>query len=335
MKGKDCLSLDDLTIIIPARNAASTLAVALERLREGRESAGPRVIVVDDGSTDGTVCLVQSSNNRFGGIGLISTQHVGPSAARNIGLETSQTDLVAFLDADDVPHIAAYLSMVEIAVHTGADLIQGMQGKWEVLGEAPPRQADLQAVRLAPKRLVLDGWGGTLCSVYRRSFLMRHQLHYPRDVAFGEDLVFALDVAMSEPKVVRTNQVVYTYRRGLDDQATASTSKRWLTLTEALRVSELHAAEQSLRWRRLVFGLIWWYAYRGLPHVDEALRKDAAQRLRLFAQGSAGRLDLGPLDASIGRTEVLASKVYRRIKLSVGLGQWSAGLGQWSAGPGS
>ena len=84
------------TVVIPAHNAAKFLASALESVRSQR-LLPEVVIVVDDGSSDGTARIAAS----YGAIVISNVAARGPSAARNAGVAASSTELVAFLDADD------------------------------------------------------------------------------------------------------------------------------------------------------------------------------------------------------------------------------------------
>jgi len=88
----------DYTVVIPAYNAADTLEEALRSILE--QSVPPaEIIVVDDGSTDGTVGIVTS----FGPpVTLVSQSNQGCGAATNAGISRVATPLLAFLDADDV-----------------------------------------------------------------------------------------------------------------------------------------------------------------------------------------------------------------------------------------
>lgn len=57
------------------------------------------VVIVDDGSTDGSASIVESMNDHR--IRLIKQENSGPSKARNTGVKNAQGEWVAFLDADD------------------------------------------------------------------------------------------------------------------------------------------------------------------------------------------------------------------------------------------
>jgi glycosyltransferase involved in cell wall biosynthesis len=80
-------------VVIPAYNAAETISIAIE---SALNLVGPRVVVVDDGSRDGTAEIAQ----RFG-VEVIRQMNAGVSAARATGLERVSSDFVIFLDSDD------------------------------------------------------------------------------------------------------------------------------------------------------------------------------------------------------------------------------------------
>ena len=92
----------DVSVIIPAYRAIATIGRTLASV--AAQSVLPReVIVVDDGSDDGTFEKVQTWASKLGESKLIAIKedHRGPGAARNKGLTTATSEFVAFLDADD------------------------------------------------------------------------------------------------------------------------------------------------------------------------------------------------------------------------------------------
>ncbi|HEX7972169.1 MAG TPA: glycosyltransferase family A protein [Thiobacillus sp.] len=85
------------SVVIPAYNAAATLARAIESVR-AQSWPAHEIIVVDDGSTDATAEVAR----RFGdAVRLIRQQNSGVSVARNAGAAAATGDWLAFLDADD------------------------------------------------------------------------------------------------------------------------------------------------------------------------------------------------------------------------------------------
>ena len=89
-----------ITVIIPAFNAARHIGDALGSICD-QTLRGIEVLVVDDGSTDDTVRVV----DRFAGrleLSIIRQSNSGPAAARNVGIRRARARYCAFLDADDV-----------------------------------------------------------------------------------------------------------------------------------------------------------------------------------------------------------------------------------------
>ena len=91
----------EVSVIIPTYNRCAMVIEAVESVMAQRDVAF-ELIVVDDGSSDGTV---EQLRDRFAGesrIGLLSIAHSGPAAARNRGVGVAQAELIAFLDSDDL-----------------------------------------------------------------------------------------------------------------------------------------------------------------------------------------------------------------------------------------
>src|SRR5438128_6095327 len=87
-------------VVVPVRNGAGTMADLLEALLGGQSApaADTEVVVVDNGSTDGTREIVRGR-----GVMLLEEPNLGPAAARNCGLRHARGEVVAHLDADTLP----------------------------------------------------------------------------------------------------------------------------------------------------------------------------------------------------------------------------------------
>jgi len=88
-----------ITIVVPAYNAADTIGPCLKALlSQSLPQEKYEIIVVDDGSSDGTAAIARGH-----GVRVISQPQQGPAAARNTGLQQAQGDIVLFTDADCCP----------------------------------------------------------------------------------------------------------------------------------------------------------------------------------------------------------------------------------------
>jgi glycosyltransferase involved in cell wall biosynthesis len=86
-----------ISVIIPTYDAARFLPEAIASIQQ-QNYAPLEIIVVDDGSTDDTRSVVAAWPN----IRYLHQENQGPAAARNAGIRAAQSELLAFLDVDDL-----------------------------------------------------------------------------------------------------------------------------------------------------------------------------------------------------------------------------------------
>jgi glycosyltransferase involved in cell wall biosynthesis len=92
-----------LSVVVPAFNAAATLALQLEALAAQECDQSWEVLLVDNGSTDGTVDLARRYAHRFPAFRIIDAGPArGHSTPRNAGASAAKGELLVYCDADDV-----------------------------------------------------------------------------------------------------------------------------------------------------------------------------------------------------------------------------------------
>lgn len=95
--------MPDVSVIIPAWNAAATLAETV-RSASAQSHADIEILIVDDGSTDATRAIADSLAETDPRITVLSQRNAGVAAARNAGLARARGAWAAWLDADDLWH---------------------------------------------------------------------------------------------------------------------------------------------------------------------------------------------------------------------------------------
>ncbi len=117
-----------VSIVVPTRNRHASLKRSLASV-EAQRFRDFEVVVVDDGSEDGTAAWVRA---RHPEVLLLETgQSIGAAAARNRGVERARGEIVAFLDDDDVWHPTFLdVQVAQLEAHPEADL--GTTGHVEI-----------------------------------------------------------------------------------------------------------------------------------------------------------------------------------------------------------
>ncbi|QDT07294.1 Hyaluronan synthase [Rubripirellula lacrimiformis] len=140
-----------ISVVIPAFNNAAFIQRALASVFD-QGYRNTEIIVVDDGSTDGTASMLAKFSDQ---IKVIRQSNAGSAVARNVGLSEATGDYVAFLDADDWFLPGKFCQQAAIlnsdprlgAVHSG----------WKIADAAGTIAQDVQPWKVAPK-LDLNTW---------------------------------------------------------------------------------------------------------------------------------------------------------------------------------
>lgn len=93
------------SVVIPTYNRQPILEKCLKALEcqefDGKSQISDyEIVVVDDGSTDGTLDWLAANRDRFPHVRTLLQDHLGPAAARNLGVEEAQGDTIIFIDSD-------------------------------------------------------------------------------------------------------------------------------------------------------------------------------------------------------------------------------------------
>lgn len=186
----------DICVIIAAKNAADTIARAIASALAEPETA--EVIVVDDGSSDGTADVSRGADDGTGRLTVVSFQtNRGPAAARNHAISISKAPVLAILDADDfffqgrLKNLLAQSDWDFIADNIAFVDEDSAASAQKTVAAFPPAPRTLSLEEFIrgniSKRGVRRGEIGFLKPLMRRDFLSAHGLRYQENLRLGED----------------------------------------------------------------------------------------------------------------------------------------------------
>lgn len=227
----------DITVIIAAWRAATTLAVAVQSALS-QHGVGVEVVVVDDASPDTTFAVAERLAADDPRVRVFRNGvNGGPATARNRALQEARGEWVAVLDADDRMVPRRLERMLALARQTGADVVLGNLGTVDPQGRAlsdepfitdPDQAVVLTTEDFVQGNLPVPGGRtlGYLKPLIRRSFLEAEGLRYDTRLRNGEDYHLVLNCLLRGASVWFSPDPDYLYTRlqgslsdriGLDD----------------------------------------------------------------------------------------------------------------------
>ena len=271
-----------VSICVPAYDAARHVAEALDSAL-AQTYPHVEVIVVDDGSTDGTGEILRAYEDR--GARVIRQANAGQCAAANRAFRASRGALVKFFDADDVlapDHVARQVARL------GGGRRHVALGEWARFYGADPSEAVFRPRRMdrdaGPVEWLADAWADARpmmqCALWliprgvlERSGLWDERLSLINDFEFFARVVLASDGVRFAPGA-RLH-----YRSGLAGSLSGRTSQAAVEsafLSLSLGAGHLLAAEDSPRTRRAAAAVLQDFVYTyALDHADLAAQAQA------------------------------------------------------------
>jgi poly-beta-1,6 N-acetyl-D-glucosamine synthase len=129
-----------ISVVVPAYNEAAGIAATVRSMVQSRYPGDLEVIVVDDGSTDGTAAIVR--HLRLPGVRVVSQRNAGKPAALNRGIAEAWYDILVLVDGDTIfapdalSWLAARLSEPGVGAVSGNTKVanrKGLLGRWQHL----------------------------------------------------------------------------------------------------------------------------------------------------------------------------------------------------------
>lgn len=216
---KDCRKgkiLKRISIIIPVYNGEDYIKRCLESiLSQNWEKY--EIILVDDGSTDKTLKIVNSLAEGQKDFWIIHQENQGVSVARNTGIEKAQGEWICFLDADDElkPGALEYLlTLCETDVQWGlCSLIKHVEGTKDNILQSMfcNEKTKFEGKQGFPELLNSQLFMYPVGKLYRKQIIQKYRIMFPEKVPYGEDIRFNLKYFQYVDKYIVSPIPVYIY----------------------------------------------------------------------------------------------------------------------------
>ncbi len=211
----------EIDVIVPIYQAEKTLLSCVESVRS--QSFGDwSLILVDDGSSDGSGRLCDDLARKDGRIRVLHQPNGGVSAARNRGLQEVRSPWVYFLDSDDLLMPGALELLYRLAADNGADTSAGAVVLTESDGSQltdailPAGVYDENGIRerillpLTGQRLRAPIFNGYIVRyLFRASILKEHAVTF--EGGYLEDEIFLMDYFFLAKKLAVSEKPIYDY----------------------------------------------------------------------------------------------------------------------------
>ena len=316
-----------ISVIVPIYNMKEYLARCVDSIL-GQTFSDMQILLVDDGSTDGSALLCDKIADSDARITALHMEHSGPGAARNLGIREAVGDYEMFVDSDDWIEPDMLETMRNVMIREKADLVtcdltRTSQEKPDFSGKSRSGRLKTESYTQEEYMRVFFRIGSNewvhypVAKLYKREFLDADL--YPEDIFIGEDVVSTFRVLMKTRKIVHICKVFYYYYQN-PNSATARFSDRdfdllsvWNTVLEMCRKEGKYYSYAKLNRERLNYTLLMRMALN-MPY-DQILQKREKDYKKLYSELRRNeKMLLGaPIPLSRKATIALMCRNYRLI----------------------
>ncbi|MBQ7514433.1 MAG: glycosyltransferase [Prevotella sp.] len=220
----------ELSIIVPVYNVEKYVRPCIESiLRQGLDEARYEVIIVNDGSTDNTIHVLEDLLAKHHNITVVHQDKLGVAIARNTGLIHAVGDYVMFIDADDLLVENALGPLLKEVLKEQPDLLAANFVKMtdeeiEHQRGCPSCEQEDKSQRECPhafqsvtgKEFFLHHLNPRACYVwrtlYRNEFIRKHHLQFISGIYF-EDVPFTITCSLKAERCIVASHTLYIYRQ--------------------------------------------------------------------------------------------------------------------------
>lgn len=253
-----------VSVIMPAYNSEKYIGKSIESVL-AQDYGKFELIIVDDGSKDGTKSIVEQYAKNDIRIKLLEQANQGVSVARNKGLDTATGEYVAFLDSDDLWDADNLSVMVQAAECTKSGFVCASMDIINADGtkqKANTAYKDGELMDFVTNNNEIRFFGGIGSVIIRRDILEKYHIRFDRGIAIMEDIGFYIKI-FSVTNLKAVPRVMAHYCKHDNSATTAAYNpQKWEGSVEIFRHAEEYIKKYRPEWAEK-YQKIWdYYAYR-------------------------------------------------------------------------
>lgn len=223
--------MSKISVIIPTYNIEKYVAKSIKSVLK-QTYKNIQVIVVDDKSTDSTYNICKRLSKKDNRLMLVSTDHKGVSAARNVGLSYVTGEYVMFLDGDDWLPFDSLENLHKLLVKNNADLSLGAMytvSAYKNTKRFIPLAGTFDMNNLSDKINTVFNFetplGYVAAKLFKTEIILHNQIYFDETMKCYEDACFVYSYLKHTKNICACEQPVYYYNRLIMNVATRSFQK--------------------------------------------------------------------------------------------------------------
>lgn len=204
-----------VSVIVPVYNCEKYLTRALNSVVLQKDFFLDELILVDDGSVDGSGKICDVYQSEYPNVKVIHQQNSGVSIARNEGIKKAEGEWIFFLDSDDYILNGAFSRMLE---YSQSDIICGKHisnidgnKNFDIFFDEGVYRTDEIKESLNNALINTQIFYTCWSRLYKKSIVDEFQIEFPANVKFAEDMVFVYEYLKHCNSIAFTKENVYYY----------------------------------------------------------------------------------------------------------------------------
>ena len=301
----------EVSVIIPVYNREKELMIPVNSIL-GQNYKNWELLLVDDGSTDGSALLCDQLAAQHEKIRVIHQKNGGVSSARNVGLDNAKGKYILFVDSDDWIEEDTLWHIVEQMEQDQSDMVAfAMQidrfGKGEIhstkslYGKSVKMDKKELGIRFAD--LYQKDYLCSACTkLFKKSVIDQHDIRFRTDLVMYEDFYFVMDYLMKATEISVVNRAYYHYR--MDETVVLIHKRKTDDLLENLDIvvakialfTEEFGAYESKDVQKIIFEFYIMYFYKlfvseyrfreRIREIKRIFHYDMFQRSEVLSRGT-------------------------------------------------